>query len=88
MERSVTLPAKHLLDHIEALLRLSHDARDRTVSAKLRDMADEFRIMVSVADVTDFAAELSQKAVPAVTVGRSPPFTRRRSDSGLRGGSE
>ena len=58
--RCVMLPAKHLLNHIEALLRLSHEARDRTVSAKLREMADEFRIMVSVADVTDFAAELSQ----------------------------
>jgi hypothetical protein len=86
--RCVMLPAKHLLNHIEALLRLSHDAKDRAVSAKLREMADEFRIMVSVADVTDFAAELSQKAVPVAAVGRGPGFTRQRSDSGLRGRSE
>jgi hypothetical protein len=66
------LRAKYLLDHIEALLRLSHDAKDRTVSAKLREMADELRIMVSVADVTDFAAELSQKTVPAAAVGQGP----------------
>lgn len=58
------LPTKYLLDHIEALLRLSHDAKDRAVSAKLREMADEFRIMVSVADVTDLVAQLSQNAVP------------------------
>jgi hypothetical protein len=86
--RCVMLPAKHLLNHIEALLRLSHDARDRAVSAKLREMADEFRIMVSVADVTDFAAELSQKAVPAATVDQGPLFTRQRSDGGLRRRSE
>jgi hypothetical protein len=51
-------------------------------------MADEFRIMVSVADVTDFAAELSQKAVPAATVDQGPLFTRQRSDGGLRRRSE
>jgi hypothetical protein len=61
------LPTTYLLNHIEALLRLSHDAKDRAVSAKLREMADEFRIMVSVADITDFAAELSQKTVPRAT---------------------
>src|SRR5580692_10289367 len=59
--RCVMLPTTYLLNHIEALLRLSHDAKDRAVSAKLREMADEFRIMVSVADITDFAAEVSQK---------------------------
>jgi hypothetical protein len=58
--RCVMLPARYLLDHIDALLRLSHDAKDRAASAKLREMADELRIMVSVADVADFAAELSQ----------------------------
>jgi G:T/U-mismatch repair DNA glycosylase len=50
---------KYLLDHIEALLRLSHDAKDRAISAKIREMADELRIMISVADVTDLAATLS-----------------------------
>ena len=50
---------KHLLDHIEALLRLSQDAKDRAISAKIREMADELRILISVADVTDFASTLS-----------------------------
>ena len=58
------LPTKYLLNHIDALLRLSHDVKDRAVSAKLREMADEFRIMVSVADITDFAATLNENAVP------------------------
>jgi hypothetical protein len=70
-------PTKYLLDHIEALLRLSHDVKDRAVSAKLREMADEFRIMVSVADITDLAAELSQKAEPLATgpIGARPVST-------------
>jgi hypothetical protein len=58
------LPTKYLLNHIDALLRLSHDVRDRAASAKLREMADEFRIMVSVADITEFAAALNGNAVP------------------------
>jgi hypothetical protein len=73
----VMLPTTYLLNHIEALLRLSHDAKDRAVSAKLREMADELRIMVSVADITDFAAEVSQKAVPAAAgpIGAGPVST-------------
>ena len=55
---------KYLLDHIEALLRLSHDAEDRAISAKIREMADELRILISVADVTDFTATVSSAAVP------------------------
>ena len=34
------------------------------VAAKLREMADEFRIMASVADITDLAAGLNKNAVP------------------------
>jgi hypothetical protein len=49
------LQTKYLLDHIDALLRLSHDVKDRAVAAKLREIVDEFRIMVSVADITDLA---------------------------------
>jgi hypothetical protein len=56
--------AEYLLKHIDALLRLSHDVEDRAVSAELREMADEFRIMVSVADITDLAAALNKNAVP------------------------
>ena len=58
------LQTKYLLDHIDALLRLSHDIKDRAIAAKLREMVDEFRIMVSVADITDLAAGLNKNAVP------------------------
>jgi len=73
----VMLPTTYILNHIEALLHLSHDAKDRAVSAKLREMADELRIMVSVADIADFAAEVSQKAVPAAAgpIGAGPVST-------------
>jgi hypothetical protein len=57
------VPTKPLLDHIEALLRISHDVKDRAISAKLREMADELRILISVADVTNLAA----------TFGPTPP---------------
>jgi hypothetical protein len=57
---------KDLLDHIEALLRLSHDVKDRGISAKIREMADELRILISVADVTDLAAGLSNASSVAV----------------------
>ena len=59
---------KHLLDHIEALLRLSQDAKDPAISAKIREMADELRILISVADVADFAATLSSASSVAVPV--------------------
>ena len=54
------LSAKYLLNHIDALIRLSQEVQDRTASAKLREMADELRIMVSVADVTDLATTLNR----------------------------
>ena len=60
------LTTKYLLNHIDALLRLSHDVNDRAASAKLREMADEIRIMVSVADITDFAATLNKHVVPPI----------------------
>ena len=78
---------KYLLDHIEALLRLSHDAEDRAISAKIREMADELRILISVADVTDFAATVSSAAVPVsneiVTAlyGTKPKRRRRAKES-------
>jgi hypothetical protein len=62
------LPAKYLLDHIEALIRLSHEVSDRAISAKLQEMADELRIMVSVADVTDFATALSTAPAAAAPI--------------------
>jgi hypothetical protein len=58
------LSTRYLLDHIDALIRLSHEVQDRTASANLREMADELRIMVSVADVTDLVATLHKNIVP------------------------
>lgn len=58
------IPTEYLVDHIAALLRLSDDIKDRAVSAKLREMADEIRIMISVADVTELVAELNKAAGP------------------------
>ena len=52
------LSAEYLRHHIEVLLRLSREVRDPAVSAKLQVIADEFRIIVSVADVTGLAADL------------------------------
>ena len=49
-----------LRKHIDALLALSHDARDPAVSAKLRELADECRIILSVADIADLAAGLKK----------------------------
>ena len=61
---------KHLLDHIDALVRISHDVQDRAISAKLREMADELRILVSVADVANLAANFGNApaVVPAAPV--------------------
>jgi hypothetical protein len=66
------LDTEYLLNHIEALLRFSHDVKDRAVSAQLREMADELRIMVSVADITRFAMALNRKAAHPmrITTGR------------------
>jgi hypothetical protein len=66
---------KHLLDHIEALLRISHDISDRAIAAKLREMADELRILVSVADVANLAANFGTASLvaPAATVVQAAP---------------
>ncbi|HEY6258269.1 MAG TPA: hypothetical protein VIY51_21000 [Xanthobacteraceae bacterium] len=63
------LQTEYILNHIDALVRLSHDVKDRAVSAKLREMADEIRIMVSVADITSLAAGLSEKGSPFKSAG-------------------
>jgi hypothetical protein len=67
---------EYLLNHIDSLLRLSYDVQDRAVSAKLREMADEIRIMVSVADIAGLAASLSKNAsspAPEVIGASAPP---------------
>ena len=57
------MPPEYLRKHIDALLRLSHDVKYRAVAAKLREMADECRIMLSVADVSELAAGLNKAPV-------------------------
>jgi len=61
------LSTRYLLDHIDALIRLSHEVQDRAASAKLREMADELRIVLSVADVTDLVATLHKNVIPAAS---------------------
>lgn len=69
------MPSKYFLDHIDALLLLSHDLdlEDREVAAKLREMADELRMMISVADVADLAAALNDNAVVVSGATRREP---------------
>jgi hypothetical protein len=52
------LRPEYVRDHVDALLRLSRDVEDQAVSAKLQEMADELRIMLSVADISELAAGL------------------------------
>jgi hypothetical protein len=59
------LRPEYLRKHIDALLRLSHNVKDRAVSAELREMADEFRILLSVADISELAAGLIESPVPS-----------------------
>jgi hypothetical protein len=47
-----------LRKHIDDLMSLSYEANDRAVSNKLRELADECRIMLSVGDISDFLAGL------------------------------
>jgi hypothetical protein len=47
---------EYLRKHIDALVALSHDVKDRAVSMRLRELADECRIMLSLADVSEVVA--------------------------------
>jgi hypothetical protein len=47
---------EYLRKHIDALMALSHDVKDRAASARLRELADECRIMLSLADVSEMVA--------------------------------
>jgi hypothetical protein len=66
---------KYLLDHIDTLIRLSHEVKDRTVSAKLQEVANELRIMLSVADVANLAAALSAAPAPAPAPAVAAPVS-------------
>jgi hypothetical protein len=50
--------------HVDALLLLSRDVRESSVSAKLQEMADEIQLMVSVADKTGLAGDLGTNGIP------------------------
>jgi hypothetical protein len=54
------LQVEYLRHQSDALLRLSHQVDEPEVSAKLQELADELRIMISVADVTKLAADLDE----------------------------
>jgi hypothetical protein len=58
-----------LRKHIDALLALSHKAHDRSVAAKIRDLADECRIVLSLMDISNATAGLNQR-LPACDRGR------------------
>jgi hypothetical protein len=65
------LTSEYLRHHVDVLSRLSRDGKDPAVSAKLQEMADELRIIVSVADIAALAAELKGNNMPAPS--RLPP---------------
>jgi hypothetical protein len=54
---------EYLRKHIDALVALSHDVKDRAVSARLRELADECRIMLSLADVSEVVAGVIKSSV-------------------------
>ena len=77
------LTSEYLRHHIDVLSRLSRDGKDPAVSAKLREMIDELRIIVSVADIAALAADLKGNNMPSAPSRLPPrlaevvPFKRR-----------
>jgi hypothetical protein len=55
------LQVEYLRRQSDALLRLSQEVEKSEVSAELQEIADELRIIVSVADVTSLAADLDRE---------------------------
>ena len=49
-----------LRKHIDSLMALSHEAKDRAVSARLRELADECRIVLSVADISGLTSDITK----------------------------
>lgn len=84
------LTPEYLRHHINALLRLSRGVDDPAVSAKLQEMADELRIMVSVADIAGLAADLKGSEPPSAPSGPRPaevvPFKRQDRLAARHGG--
>jgi hypothetical protein len=56
------IPLEHLRKHIDALLALSYDVKDPEASARLRELADECRLMLSLADISELSAGLARKS--------------------------
>jgi hypothetical protein len=75
------LQVEHLRHQSDALLRLSQEVDKSEVSAELQEIADELRIIVSVADVTSLAADLDRKR-PYTAVRNSYPAVGNGSGSG------
>jgi hypothetical protein len=76
------LTAEYLRYHIDALLRLSGDTKDPAAAARLQEMADELRIIVSVTEIAEIAgtaADLKGRNIPAVPSRPADvvPFKRR-----------
>jgi hypothetical protein len=67
-----------LRDHVEALRRLAGVSREPAVAARLQELADELRIMVSVAEVSDLAAG----APPPLRPSAAAPLRAISSDRG------
>jgi hypothetical protein len=62
---------EYLRKHIDALLALSHDVRDPAVSAKLQELADGCRIILSSADIVDLVEGLKEEARAKSEKGRA-----------------
>ena len=60
------LRAELLRDHLEALRRVSRVSNEPAVAQRLELLADELRIMISVAAVTDLASEQETPARKAL----------------------
>ncbi|HEV3373049.1 MAG TPA: hypothetical protein VG145_10920 [Xanthobacteraceae bacterium] len=58
------LTPDYLCHHVEALLRLSRNVKDPAAAAKLQEMADELRIVISVTDIVGLAADLKGIDIP------------------------
>ena len=75
------LTPDYLRHHVEALLHLSGDVKDPAAAAKLQEMADELRIVISVTNVAAVAADLKGIGLPAAPLPPKPaevvPFRRQ-----------
>jgi hypothetical protein len=72
--------------HGDALLRLSRAVGDPEVSARLQEMADEIRILVSVAQVAGLAADFDRTARPSLASSPAEvvPFKTKEGRSARR----